>query len=228
MLTLHHHPFASFCQKVLVALYELGLPFESAFVLDDVDRRALTRLSPMGKMPALRDGAAGRVVFESTTVIEYLDRRAPGGAQLVPADPDDALEVRLWDRFLDGFVELPMQKVVADALRPADARDPFGVDEARATLTAAYGTLDGRMAGRAWIAGPAFSMADCGAASALFYGRVVQPWDEPACPHLTRYYATLMHRPSVIRVVDEARPYRDLFPLPWPPAVDDHQPERVR
>lgn len=223
-LVLHQHPFASFCQKPLIALYELELPFASKFVTDEATRTQAAALWPMGKIPVLRDDGAELTVPESTPIIEYVDRLAPSRPRLIPDDPAAALQVRLWDRFFDMYVQLPMQKIVGDALRPDDSSDPVGVAEARETLGRAYGLLDAGLTGRFWSAGPAFSLADCAAAPALFYARVVQPWDESGLHELTRYYGRLMHRPSVARVVDEARPYRDLFPLPWPAGTDDHQP----
>lgn len=109
-----------------------------------------------------------------------------------------------------------MQKIVGDSLRPEGRGDPEGVAEARATLDRAYGLLDGRLARGAWLAGPAFTVADCAAAPALHYARVVHRWDEGGLASLTRYFGALTARPSVARVIDEARAYRDLFPQPWP------------
>ena len=121
---------------------------------------------------------------------------------------------------IDGQVMTPMQKIVADALRPEGDRDPFGVAEARAGLDATYDLLDSRLAGETWLAGSTFTLADCAAAPALHYAYVVNRWDEAAFPNLTRYFTTLMSRPSVARVVDEAREYRELFPLGWPDHVE--------
>lgn len=225
-LVLHQHPFASFCQKAVVALHELDLPFETALIDGPESHAAMVALWPTGKMPVLRDEDAGVTVPESTPVIEYLDGLAPGGPRLIPADPAEALTVRVWDRFHDGYVQVPMQKIVADALRPEGAADPHGVAEARATLEASYAQLDAHHADAVWAAGGGFSLADCAAAPALFYARIVHPWDEQALPHLTRYYRDLMHRPSVVRTIDEGRPFRGVFPLPWPDDVDAHQPGR--
>ncbi|WP_026911797.1 glutathione S-transferase family protein [Patulibacter minatonensis] len=225
-LVLHQHPFASFCQKAVIALYELDLPFETALIDGPEAHAEMVALWPTGKMPVLRDDGVDATVGESTTVIEYADGIAAGGPRLVPADPGAALTVRMWDRFFDHYVQVPMQKVVADALRPEGSEDPFGVAEARETLDASYVTLDDRLAGIPWAAGDAFSMADCAAAPALFYARIVHPWDEAARPHLTRYYRDLVHRPSVLRSIDDARPFRGVFPLPWPDDADAHQPAR--
>jgi glutathione S-transferase len=214
-LVLHEHPFASYCQKPLVALYELGLPFERHLVTDAASRRELAELWPLAKIPVLVDETAGLMLPESTTIIEYLDGLAPDGRQLIP---EDGLQARLWDRFHDHYVSTPMQRIVGDALRPDGHTDPTGVGEARAMLDIAYGILDGRLATNTWSAGDTFTLADCAAAPALFYTRVLHRWKDR--PNLDRYYRDLMQRPSVARAVDEARPYRELFPLPWPPDVD--------
>jgi glutathione S-transferase len=219
-LVLHEHPFAAFCWKPLIALYELDLPFARHVVTDEASRRELAELWPPAKIPVLVDETAGRTVPESTTIVEYLDALAPGGPLLLPTDPDAALRARLWDRFHDQHVATPMQKIVGDRLRPEGREDPEGVEEARRTLDTAYVALDAQLADSAWAAGPTFGLADCAAAPALFYARVVHRWDEQARPQITRYHRALMHHPSVARVVDEARPHRHLFPLPWPDDVD--------
>jgi glutathione S-transferase len=215
-LTLHYHPFSSFCQKALVALYERDVPFERVVVDlgDPGQKAALERLWPMGKFPVLRDEALGATVPESSLIVEYLDRAHPGPPPLVPADPEAALKVRLWDRFFDQYVELPLQKAVGDTLRPEGARDPHGVGEAKALLERAYDLLEDRLVpGEPWVAGDDFTLADCGAAPALFYAAMVLPF--AGRPRLEAYYARLRARPSFARAVDEARPFRHFFPLPW-------------
>jgi glutathione S-transferase len=214
-LTLHEHPFAAYCWKALIALYEREVPFERHFIGGEEDRAELAKLWPPASIPVLQDSATGTTVPESTTIVEYLDGvgEAP---PLVPADPAGALKVRLWDRVLDGKVMTPMQKIVADSLRPPESRDEYGVGEARATLDATYLLLDERLTAGGWVAGGRFSLADCAAAPALHYAYVVHRWDEDRLAGLTRYFAELMARPSVARVVEEAREYRQLFPLPWP------------
>jgi glutathione S-transferase len=218
-LTLHEHPFAAYCWKALIALYERGVPFERHQVDDEADRARLAELWPMGSIPVLVDDAAGITVPESTTIVEYLDRFGDA-PPLIPAEPDSALQARLWDRVIDGHVATPMQKIVGDSLRPEGRGDPQGVEEAHAKLDQIYAVLDEHLRGRDWLAGPAFTLADCAAAPALFYGRVVHRWDEEGLADLTRYYDALASRPSVAQVIDEARPLRVLFPLPWPDYVD--------
>jgi glutathione S-transferase len=225
-LVLHQHPFAAFCQKALVALYELELPFTTHLV-DGADGRAeLAALWPMASMPVLRDESADLTIPESTTIIEYLDHIAADRPKLIPADPAEALQARLWDRFFDQHVAAPMQKIVGDRLRPEGRNDPEGVVEARRTLDTAYAVLDAQLAHRAWAAGAAFTLADCAAAPALFYTRAVHRWDHDDQGNITRYYRDLMARRSVARVVDEARPWREIFPLPWPADIDELDPEQ--
>jgi glutathione S-transferase len=214
-LTLHEHPFASYCWKALIALYELELPFEPRLVQDDDDRARLAELWPMASMPVLLDDTSGVIVPQSTTIVEYLDGLG-GEPRLVPADAAQALQARLWDRISDAYVMTPMQKIVGDELRPEGRGDPHGVEEAHAALDRAYAMLDTHLAGQPWLAGATFTLADCAAAPALYYARVVHRWEELDLRDLTRYFDGLVARPSVARVIDEARPYRGVFPLPWP------------
>jgi len=152
-------------------------------------------------------------------VIEYLDGFG-AAAPLVPAEPAAALQARLWDRVCDGRVMTPLQKIVGDSLRPEQSRDAYGVAEARTELERSYELLDGHLAGNHWAAGAEFSLADCAAAPSLFYARIVHRWDEERLAELTRYYQELTARPAVARVIEEAREYRHLFPLPWPDYAD--------
>lgn len=212
MLTLHYHPFSSYCQKALVALYENGTEFTPHLVdLGDPEARAALRaLWPICRFPVLVDD--DRTVPESTCIIEHLALRHPGPVELIPTDPEAALEVRLEDRFYDAYVHTPMQKIVGDALRPEGARDPHGVAEAEALLDLAYDMIEARMADRTWACGDAFTLADCAAAPALFYGDWARPIG-PDRPMVAAYRERLCARPSFARAIDEARPWRKHFPL---------------
>ncbi len=217
-LKLFSHPFASYCQKVLIALYETGTPFTPLMLdAEHPDNGAeLVRLWPPAKFPLLLDG--DRPVMESSTIIEYLHIHHPGAVRLLPADPAAAITVRMLDRIFDNHVMANMQRVVNDSLRPPERRDPVEVADAKAALDKAYGWLEGHMAGREWAAGD-FSLADCAAAPSLFYADWVHPIAGPIgdrFPTLAAYRARLLARPSVARAVDEARPFRKWFPLGAP------------
>ena len=210
-LTLHMHPLASYCWKVLIALYEAGTPFHTVRI-DGVPKedKAYAALWPIAKMPLLQDGE--RVLPETSIIIDYLQAHHPGSAVLIPAEGDAAREVRLWDRVFDLYVQTPMQKFVSDRMRPEGAKDPVGVEEARATLDTAYAMLDRRLAERTWAAGDAFSMADCAAMPALFFAQAVHPY-RAAYPALAAYFDRLVGRPSVQRVIREAQPWLHYFPF---------------
>jgi glutathione S-transferase len=210
---LYAHPFSSYSQKALVALYENGTPFEYRSLEDPRAQQELAQLWPLRRFPILVDG--DRTVLEATCVIEYLDLYRPGPRRLIPSDPKAALEVRMLDRIFDNYVSTPQQKVVFDALRPEPSRDAYGVAEARTMLETAYAWLDRHLARREWAAGDGFTLADCAAAPFLFYADWTHPIDA-AFSHLRDYRARLLSRPSFARAVEEARPYRPYFPLGAP------------
>jgi len=215
-LTLFAHPLSSFCQKVLVALYEHGTPFTMRLVGtgDPTAAAELEQMWPMGKFPVLRDESRGLTVAESSLIIDHIDRHYAGRSRLIPGDGDAAMPVHLWDRFFDNYVEHPMQAVVGDALRPEDKRDPFGVDQAKAILDKAYKVAEAQLAGRQWVTGDQFTMADCAAAPGLFYANLILPFSDNT--NLSAYFARLVARPSFARAIEEARPYHHLFPLGVP------------
>ncbi|TIV53079.1 MAG: glutathione S-transferase family protein [Mesorhizobium sp.] len=212
-LTFHFHPLASFCWKPLIAFYENDTPFNPVIVDlgDQASRAAFLKVSPTGKMPALRDDARERTLLESTIIIEYLAAHYPGPVPLVPADIDLALQVRQADRFYDFYVQAPMQKIVGDRLRPKKQTDPFGVEESRAQLRNAYDIVEKEMQEKIWAVGDTFTMADCSASPALFYANKVEPFGD-RFPTLKRYHDRLLARPSFARVVEEAQPYFKFFP----------------
>ncbi|HEY6078528.1 MAG TPA: glutathione S-transferase family protein [Polyangiaceae bacterium] len=212
-LELYFHPLASYCWKVLVALYENETPFEPRTVDlgSERERAELAALWPMLKFPVLHDHARDQVVPESTIINEYLALHYPGRSVLVPCEPDVAQQARLWDRFFDQYVHEAMQKIVLDKLRPAGQNDAFGVGAARSQLEVAYGVVEQRMASRRWALGDDFTLADCAAAPALHYANRVAPFGAKR-PHTAAYLARLEARPSFARVLREAEPYFHMFP----------------
>ena len=164
---------------------------------------------PFKRFPMLVD--RGKTVVETSIIIEHLGLHHPGPVSLIPTDARAALDVRMMDRFFDNYVMTPMQKIVFDCLRPAGSRDEYGVREARTMLDTAYRWLDQRLDAREWASANTFSLADCAAAPALFYADWVHPIGAQ-CANLRAYRQRLLARPSFARAVDEARPYRKLFP----------------
>jgi glutathione S-transferase len=212
-LTLHFHPLSSYCMKALIALYETETPFERQIVnlSNEAERAAFVKLWPLGKFPVLRDDARDLTIPESTIIIEYLAQHHPGKTALIPADADRARDTRLRDRFFDLYVHTYMQRIVGDKLRPADKRDPYGVEQATAQIELAYTMIDDQMRTGPWAMGDTFTMADCAAAPALFYANKVVPLGDRH-PSTSAYLGRLSDRPSFARVLAEAKPYFAMFP----------------
>jgi len=212
-LTLYAHPFSSYSQKVLIALWENCIPFAYRAVGEEPgvaeEHRALW---PFGKFPTLVDD--GRTVAETTIIIEYLGLRHPGPVRLIPADAEAALEVRFLDRLFDNYVMTPVQDAVGAVMR-GGGRDE-AVAAAAPRLETAYAWLERHFQGRRWAAGEAFTLADCAAAPSLFYADWVHPIDDARFPTLRAYRSRLLAHPSVARAVDGGRPYRHYFPLGAP------------
>ena len=204
------HPFSSYTQKVLIALYADHTRFEY---------RALEIEEPMpnyaelrshwlfGKFPILIDD--GKTIIESTIIIDHLQAHHPGLNKWIP-EGDLGRHVRFLDRFFDFYVMTPMQRIVAEHFRPPGSEDRFGVGQARTMLNTAYDWLETELGGP-FAAGEAFTLADCAAAPSLFYADWVEPIGDGR-PRLSSYRARLLAHPSVSRCVDEGRPYRKLFP----------------
>jgi glutathione S-transferase len=215
-LSLYLHPLSSYVQKAKTAFYEKGIDFETR-MLDGSDPIAseFAALWPIGRFPVLKHD--GQLIFEATSIIEYLDACFPATPRLVPTEPLAAVDVRMWDRFFDNYVNYPQQRMVFMSI----GREPDdGVSGAKwkAMFDTAYALLDRRMTDRVWVAGD-FSLADCAAAPALLYA----DWTYPIPARfaaLHAYRRRLLARASYARALDEARPYRHMFPLGAPEGRD--------
>jgi glutathione S-transferase len=214
-LQLYGHPFSSYTQKVLIALYENDLAFTFHTIAPDESENAAAWMKrwPMGKFPLLVEGE--RSVAEASIIVEYLHLAHPGPVRLLPDEPMAALDVRFLDRFFDLYVMDAMQVAVEAALGRVPLKSEHGLDIARERLERAYGWLEKALAGRLWAAGERFTLADCAAAPSLFYADWTHPIPE-TYQTLRAYRARLLARPSFARAVEEARPWRPNFPLGAP------------
>jgi glutathione S-transferase len=205
-LTLYEHPFALYCQKVLIALNELGVAYQVLEEQRDFDRADLAEIWPPASIPVLVDGDA--VIGETSIIIEYV-----ASARLVPS-----LESRKWDRICDQYISDPVQAIVLDTIE--QRFDERTLARAKGQIDTAYSMLEARLVDHDFLADESFTIAECAAAPGLFYALAVHPWSEAQHPNLTRYYRALAQRPSVSKVIDDARPYRNLFPMSWPDDFD--------
>jgi glutathione S-transferase len=212
-LSLFAHPFSSYSQKVLIALWELDLPFTYRHLEEGDAGADMAALWPFGQFPVLVDDDT--TVAESSIIIEHLQLNHGGRISLIPADPKAALEVRMMDRFFDLFVMAEMQKPVFELVRTDGTRLDAVKTKAGEALDTAYRWLEGRLAGKTWATGDDFTLADCAAAPSLFYADWVHPIG-PDFPTVRAYRARLLARPTIARAVNEGRPYRHYFPLGAP------------
>ena len=219
-LVLYGHPFSSYTQKVLIALFENdtahrllsldpGDPGQKQHAADWLQRW------PLAKFPLLVDGE--RSVVETSIIIEYLHLAHPGPVRLLPEDPMAALNVRFLDRFFDLHLMTPVQHAVNGALSGDASKQQEALAQAVEKLELAYAWLEGHLSAKdaAWAAESGFSLADCAAAPSLFYA----DWTHPISteyPALRAYRSRLLARPSVARAVDGGRPFRHYFPLGAP------------
>jgi glutathione S-transferase len=209
MLALYGHAFSSYTWKPLIALYANGTEFE--FRVVDPDHPEHTELvqgaSPQGKFPLLKHG--DNLIFESTSIIEYLDEHYPGENQFIPVDPDAAIGVRMLDRVFDHYVMNVMQIVVDEHIRDGASPDQVRCDEARARLRRTYAWLEN------WLAyypeREQITLVECAAAPSLFYADWVEPIGEDY-PRLAAWRRHLLALPPVKRCVDDARAFRAWFP----------------
>lgn len=213
MYVLHGHPLSSFHQKAAIAFYETEVPFELAEVNlgDEAARRRFQAISPFGKMPALEDRARGKVIFETTPIIEHLATVEPKASRLIPADPEAAQRVRLMDRVFDLYVQPPFQKYGDNVREAPGARDAAIPEISRGQLRTAYDWLEGELAGRTWAGGEDFTLADCGAAPALYYANRIVPLAD--WPKVGAYFARLQARPAYVRAFEESKPFLDWVPF---------------
>jgi glutathione S-transferase len=214
-LALYGHPFSSYTQKVLIALYENGTPFDYRKLEPEAPDNLAEwqKRWPLAKFPMLVDG--DRQVVEASIIIEYLQLKHPGKQRFLPADPVAALDVRFLDRFFDLHVMEPMQVAVAAKIGQMPMKAEDGLAYSTAKLEKAYAWLDAALKGRTWAAGEEYTLADCAASPSLFYAdwtyRIPQKYEA-----LRAYRARLLARPSFARAVDEARYFRKHFPLGAP------------
>lgn len=212
-LELFGHPFSSYTQKVLIALWTDQTPFEYRMLDQEHPENfeELKRHSPFALFPILLDD--GVAVIETSPIIEHLQAHHP--ANLWIPRGDLGRRVRLLDRFFDLHVMSNMQVPVHDRLRPDGAHDAYGVARARERLNVAYDWLEANLGGGPWAVGAEFTLADCAAAPSLFYADWVEEIG-PERPNLRSYRARLLAHPAVARAVEEGRPYRSYFPLGAP------------
>ena len=208
-LVLYGHPFSSYTWKALIALYAEDLEFEFRIVDADHPEHVefVKGAGPLGKFPVLLHEE--NVIFEATSIIEYVARHFGGLEMLVPKEQDPAIGMRMLDRVFDNYVMGPTEEIIHEHIRDRDNPDTARIEEAQEKLERSYAWIDGWL--QFYPPMDHVSLIECAAAPALFYA----DWVHPIGDHFERlqiWRAHLMNRPAVARCIEEARPYRGMFP----------------
>ena len=147
-------------QKVVWLLEELG----EKFVREDYGRQfnntqtaEYLALNPHGKVPTLLDGELA--VWESNTILRYLCNKSSGGAALYPADPAARSQVERWMDWQLASLNGPYLGVFKESKKKEEERAASFAADAK-ELGAQLDILEKGTAGRPWIAGANFSIAD--------------------------------------------------------------------
>ena len=207
-MKLYINPLSTYSQKAMIACNEAGVDVDLEVVnlMDAAAKKAYREMYPIGKVPCLVLDD-GHMIPESTIIIEYLNQEH--GARLIPADPTQARQTRFRDRMLDNYLTDAIGTLFFQSMRPEDQRDQERVDQANFHSSTMYKYLEGDLAGKTWLMGDEFSMADCAAFPGLFYAPMLAPFAGNA--NIEAYWERLSSRPSVTKVIDQARPALEAF-----------------
>jgi glutathione S-transferase len=183
-------------QKVLWCCAELGLEYERvdagmAFGVNDTpEYRAM---NPNGLVPTIDDG--GFILWESHAIVRYLARKH-GSGTLWPNDARAAADADRWMEWYSTTLWLNLRPIFHNLVRtPVEKRNMGEVEEARKRLAANFAILDKHLAGRDYLAGQSFTVADIpmGVASYRWFNL---PLERPAMANVERWYQRLCARPA--------------------------------
>lgn len=158
-LTLCGFPISNYVNKVKMVLLEKGLPFSEELVAPGHKPADLLEASPLGKVPFLRTEHG--TLCESSVIVEYLEALAPTPA-LLPADPWAAAKVRELAHFIDLHLELVARELYAQAFFGGTISDPQK-ERVRKLLDKNIAGFKRLARFAPYVAGDAFTLADCGA-----------------------------------------------------------------
>ena len=181
--------------RCLWMLEELGLPYENIpvhFATGDTRKPEYLKKNPNGHIPTLEDGDL--VLFESMAINLYLARKY--GKDLWPGTPED--EGRAWQWSFWGMTECEEPLLTAllhRAVYPEAQRDAAKADDAERRLAKPLAVLDGFLAGRKWLVGDAFGVADLNVASVLLWLRPARI-DLSPFPNAARWVGECASRPA--------------------------------
>ncbi len=194
MLKIHGRKNSSNVQKVLWTCAELGLPFERIDVggpFGGNREAAYLALNPNGLVPVVEDD--GVVLWESNAIIRYLAARYGDGV-LLPTDPAARGQAEQWMDWVHTLLGPAIWPLFFGLIRtPPEQRDERAMEDSRKRTADALGILDAQLAGKPFVCGDHFTLADMPA------GIVTYRWnafaiERPELPNLAAWYARLTER----------------------------------
>ena len=197
---------STYSQKVVLALYEKGIEFTPKLVslMDEKASEAYKQIYPLGKIPLLiRDD--GRMIPESSIIIEYLENEFPTEPPLIPKDPEEARRVRFLDHMCDLYLNDPVVSMIFESMKPQDQQNTELLEKSSHLIGTLYGLLNEQLATRDFVAGDHFTLADCAAIPPLFYARNFAEFS--IFEHIGAYWERVQDHPSWKRLREEAAPH---------------------
>jgi glutathione S-transferase len=179
------------------AMEEVGIEYEHVPTNFGAESKTddYKAVNPNGRIPALVDGDLA--LFESMAINTYLARTY--GGDLYPGNPRDQAKVQQWSVWGISEIEpLQMQIVIQQVFTPEDKRDPAVIAGAGKGLQRPLQVLDDALAGRDWLIGDAFSVADLNVAAVMLLLGMVS-FDYSNFANVTRWAQACYARPSLAR-----------------------------
>jgi len=162
MLRLFEHPLSPYARKVKIVLEHKGVPYQRVFVNPlAADIVEFAAISPLLEVPCLVDDDDGTAVFDSTTMLEYVEDKWPAPPSL-PATPAERARVRMLEELCDTQLEAVNWGLMeVRFFRRAEGAEADGLlAAARAQLDRFWTRLDRELDGRPWMNGASFGRGD--------------------------------------------------------------------
>jgi glutathione S-transferase len=156
-MKLFGHPMSTCTRKTMFTLHETATPFD--FVLVDFakgEHKQPEHLSrqPFGQVPALDDGFA---LYESRAMMRYIDEKA--GNKLTPSDPQARAMMEQWISVETSNFTPHAMKFIYHSIFKRE-QTPETLAAAGVGLDRACEVLDAALAGKTWLCGDKFTLAD--------------------------------------------------------------------
>jgi glutathione S-transferase len=188
-------------RRVRIFLAEKGIqvPYEDVDISSAVNRKPEFRknINPMGEVPVL-ELDDGTHIAESVAICRYFEELHPE-PPLFGAGARERALVEMWNRRMEFNVLLPVAQTFRNTSEFFKGRIPQVPEYAQVCRAAAektYTWLDEELAGRRFIAGDQFTIADITALCAVDFGRVSKIPIQPEQKNLARWREEVSARPS--------------------------------